>query len=181
MTRESWTAHFSATSRRRPGHRGAKSVRKGRDALDLDELVRVPEHGNPEQGARGPMWLQTGRHNIPDSDEVLAIPDDIHRRLHQVRRSGAMATQDSKQVLDRLLGLGAVVPGSHDVPISIKRARTCGEQRRTTARDGGVTVGNLCEAFVVHEHIVAGTAATRADRPGQSGVRRFIGPSCLPE
>jgi hypothetical protein len=41
------------------------------------------------------MWLQTGGHDIPDSDEVWAIPNDVDRRLYQVRRSGAIATQDS--------------------------------------------------------------------------------------
>jgi hypothetical protein len=58
-----------------------------------------------------------------------------------------------------------MVPRSDDTPIFIKRARPCGEQHGTAARDGGVTVGNFCKAFVVHQHIVAGMAAITSRRP----------------
>jgi hypothetical protein len=131
------------------------SARQSGDALDLNKLVPVPEYGNPYQGAGRPMWLQTGCHDIPNSNEVRASPNDVDRRLHQVRWSCPVARQNSEQVLDGFVSLDAVVPRTDHPPSFIKRARTRSEQRGPAGGDGGVTVGNFCESFIVHPYILA--------------------------
>ena len=67
------------------------SGRQRGNTVDLNKLVPVPEHRNPEQGAGRPMWRQTGRDDIPNRDKVRASPNNIDGRLHKVRRPGAVA------------------------------------------------------------------------------------------
>lgn len=69
-------------------------MRQRSDALDLDKLVRVPEHGNPEQAAGRAMWPGTRGDDIPNSGQVGASPYDVDRRLHKVRRPGTTVAQN---------------------------------------------------------------------------------------
>lgn len=111
------------------------------DGFDFDELARITECGDPEQGARGVVVAERGTDDVPGRDQVgPVIGGHVNRRLEDPGEPGPRCGQRLDEVGDALLCLGRDVPQPYDVSVGIERARTRGENELGGTTDGGVGV-----------------------------------------
>src|SRR5262245_65519778 len=98
------------------------------DGLDLDQLVLVAEHRDPQQRARRIVLAERAGYLVPGGNEVGPVgAGDEHGGLQHVCESAAALFERDPQIRERLASLLGGIPWRDDLPRRVKRASSRGK------------------------------------------------------